>query len=209
MNGASSDMSSLEGESDHGDISDIEPDKMDPAHREILEKLKRQEKEEREEIERELIEHRAAMARQQAEDLRVHTNKNGHEDRISPKDTRPSDLVHDRLERQDHSEIRLQRPLGLLAQHGLSLGKPPLDRHLPPAHPAELYGYHPAYLDRLYHERAYPPTPPSRNSDSHPAPVPPPHSNGSPPSHWSYEEQFKQVRCVSEIFYILFACFYN
>ncbi|CAI9719590.1 Hypothetical predicted protein [Octopus vulgaris] len=62
--------------SENGDESEICTDKMDPADRELYEKLKQQEREEREEIERELKAHEEAIARQheemRAKDLRLH-----------------------------------------------------------------------------------------------------------------------------------------
>ena len=120
MNG--SDMESDIG-SDNDDINDIDSEKLDASHREILEKLKRQELEEREEIERELQEaQREAVIRAQrheelrAQELRALEDKNrpgrGIENIMAPLQT----------------EIKMQRPLGLLAQHGLSTKSHPLDR---------------------------------------------------------------------------------
>lgn len=67
-----SDMESDYGGSEAGDIGDgeLSADKLDPADRELYEKLKIQEREEREEIERELKAHEEALARHQ-EELRL------------------------------------------------------------------------------------------------------------------------------------------
>jgi len=117
-----SDMESDVG-SDNEDINDIDSDKLDASHREILEKLKRQELEEREEIERELKEaQREALIRAQrheelrAQELRAQEEKDrgerGIDDVVTPLQT----------------EIKMQRPLGLLAQHGLSTKSHPVER---------------------------------------------------------------------------------
>nr|KAG5703743.1 hypothetical protein BaRGS_023032 [Batillaria attramentaria] len=66
--GVESDMESDFG-SEAGD-GELNADKLDPADRELYEKLKVQEREEREEIERELKAHEEALARHQ-EELRL------------------------------------------------------------------------------------------------------------------------------------------
>ena len=108
------------------EINDIDAAKLDASHREILEKLKRQELEERQEIERELRDaqmealeraraHEELRAQElraqelsaelQAQDLRTHA-EGGNKEQAR--------------EREAQTEIRTQRPPGLLAQHGLT-----------------------------------------------------------------------------------------
>ncbi len=105
-----SDMDSEMG-SENDEINDIDSDKLDASHREILEKLKRQELEEREEIERELKE----AQKQQRPDLT-----------LKPQDLRNKDSKDREQENSrdntpsPQTEIKTQRPLGLLAQHGLT-----------------------------------------------------------------------------------------
>ena len=117
MNG--SDMESDLAGSDNNDINDIDSEKLDASHREILEKLKRQEQEEREEIERELKEaQREALvrARQQdelrAQELRAQELQ-AHEEGADRDSNESSGTP-------TQTEIKTQRPQGLLAQHGLS-----------------------------------------------------------------------------------------
>ena len=104
------------------EIEDIDSEKLDVSHRDILEKRKRQEAKEREEIERELQEaHREAIER-----ARRHDELRAHE--LRAQDMRAEDLrTHTerrspRLDGEDnrHTEIRTPRPPGLLAQHGLT-----------------------------------------------------------------------------------------
>ena len=252
------------------EINDIDAAKLDASHREILEKLKRQELEEREEIERELRDaQREALERArvheelraqelraqelgadlQAQDLRTHSD-NGQDPLRDPAGTRGEG---------PQTEIRTQRPPGLLAQHGLTTkhhhhsgngahghrdrerererggpggerpetglapsaaasdrdradGRPqqppPIqpptlqleradrggsdsERRSPPSHhgylspPMPGSGHHTpqAFMDRF--PRPSPPTPGSTNGDG---------LGGSPAHHWTFEEQFKQVR---------------
>ncbi len=109
--------------SDNGDINDIDSEKLDASHREILEKLKRQEMEEREEIERELREaQREAIERaRQHEELRA---QELHAQELRGQDLRTSSAGDTPKTGSEaavtQTEIRTQRPPGLLAQHGLT-----------------------------------------------------------------------------------------
>ena len=111
--------------SDNGDINDIDSEKLDASHREILEKLKRQEMEEREEIEREL--HEAQM--EALERARKHEELRAQELRVQEmgaQDLRTTATGDSNKSSSDsgttvtQTEIRTQRPPGLLAQHGLT-----------------------------------------------------------------------------------------
>ncbi|XP_013414420.1 AT-rich interactive domain-containing protein 3A isoform X2 [Lingula anatina] len=106
-----SDMESSESGSDSETsnlkMNGLDPEKLDPTHREILQKLKRQEQEEKEEIERELKAHKDALARHEellvrerqfrqmqdnehAQDLRTHSH------------SQSDDLRHKRPEAYTH-----------------------------------------------------------------------------------------------------------
>ena len=121
-----SEMESSDVGSDNGeDINAIDSEKLDASHREILEKLKRQEQEEREEIEREL--HEAQMealerARQheelRAQELRVQEMRA--QDLRTNTSADSSNKTSDNGSAVTQTEIRTQRPPGLLAQHGLT-----------------------------------------------------------------------------------------
>lgn len=219
--GNASDAESDTAASADDDINSIDTEKLDASHREILEKLKRQEQEEREEIERELEEaQREAIIRarhqdeMRAQDLRARELRDHEEgsDRDSPGS--PS----------TQTEIKTQRPKGLLAHHGLapkshnnnnngeskerlhnrdkelpngsekdSEHRMPLEHQL--SGPGPLDFPHPAFLDR----RAFAPSPPSlpgspsQQAGSRDSTSGSPLGSSTPGHHWTFEEQFKQV----------------
>ena len=234
-----------------GEINGIDAEKLDASHREILEKLKRQEAEEREEIERELQEAqkdalervrrheeiRAQELRTHADELRPNSNPllprpptlpstprgDDNKDNASDHTGAPSPPNSSGME---SPEIKTQRPLGLLAQHGLmtksynafaGLGAAMFDRdrasHDRLSQNAALDFY--AHAQHLAHQAAanaassqhlpaHPFIPfgaPERFLPAHVTPPSSPHTNGSdgapsgsPNHHWTFEEQFKQVR---------------
>ena len=107
------DMDSEPG-SEKEDANEIESEKLDASHREIIEKLKRQEMEERQEIERELEEAQREASIQATHDrIRVQENDLGKEDNRDSASSHGSDS-------EQQLEIKMQRPLGLLASHGLT-----------------------------------------------------------------------------------------
>ena len=103
--------------SESEDMGELDAERLDASHREILAKLKRQELEEREEIERELRQaQKDALVRARhhdelrAQELRAQDEHQDHQHRTSESPSSPAPL---------QTEIRNQRPPGLLAQHGL------------------------------------------------------------------------------------------
>ena len=106
MNGSEAE-SEVVSESDP--IEDTDSQKLDASHREILEKLKRQEMEEREEIERELRE---------AQKDALHSSQHGEEKENS--DNPEEENVEGLKDEPIQTEIKTQRPPGLLAQHGIT-----------------------------------------------------------------------------------------
>ena len=90
---------------------ELDSEKLDASHQEIIEKLKRQEMEERQEIERELEEVRREAAIGKTQD-RMRT----HETDLDKDKDQASSLDSD----NEQLEIKMQRPLGLLASHGLT-----------------------------------------------------------------------------------------
>ena len=107
-------MESDLGSENEDSINEIDTERLDESHREILEKLKRQEQEEREEIERELREaQKDALVR-----LRQHEEQPREQElRLQETDKEDKDCE------TTQTEIKTQRPLGLLAQHGLQMNK--------------------------------------------------------------------------------------
>ena len=140
LNDHDMDSASDAGSESGGEINSIDAQKLDASHREILEKLKRQEAEEREEIERELHEaQKDALDRVRRHEELIAQELRTHADELRPISNpllqRPPTLPHD--DNKDHTsdhtgvpsppnssgmespEIKTQRPLGLLAHHGL------------------------------------------------------------------------------------------
>lgn len=221
-------MDRSDAESDAGgasadeDINNIDTEKLDASHREILEKLKRQELEEREEIERELQEaQRDAMIRVRHQDS----------DMRDPEDQEERDSSGGGPSPPPQTEIKTQRPKGLLAHHGMApkmhnnnndnkdrlmlgagkdlngsdkdLSERGSSEHMPPC-PMDFP--HPAFLDR----RAFAPSPPSLPATPPSASGPPgsrdsatgsPLGSSTPGHHWTFEEQFKQVRLYPTIYF--------
>lgn len=162
--------------SENGEVDDVPTDKIDPADREIYEKLKRQEREEREEIERELKRaHEEALARRheefRAKELRLHA------ERLQLEQERGQDLrVNKHLE-----EFRSHRDRD---GHHLSRSdrSPPLDLL-----------NHSAFLADRFHRNSHSPQSPTSISPTE-----------GPTHHWTFEEQFKQVSNVKFHFFHLF-----
>ncbi|XP_021345952.1 AT-rich interactive domain-containing protein 3A-like isoform X1 [Mizuhopecten yessoensis] len=145
-------------------------EKMDPADRELYEKLKRQEREEREEIERELKRaHEEAIVRRheelRAKELRMHA------ERIQ------------QLEQERGQDLRLNKHLPHSEEfrahrEGLSLSESPRLDILS----------HSAFLAERYHRNSHSPQSPTSISPT----------GDGPTHHWTFEEQFKQLYELSE-----------
>ncbi|CAH1797853.1 unnamed protein product [Owenia fusiformis] len=180
-----SDMDSVSDVASEGgqEINKIDSAKIDPAHREILEKLKRQEREERAEIEEELRIQKEVLARH--EEFRAREIRMAH-DREREQDLRK----HAALDLRDKIQ---SRPLSsTLMPHGindLSMYKDrtvmdrPLDPFKSERSSLDMLTHHAAYL-----ERAYP----------RPSPPPPEMMGEGPAHHWTFEEQFKQLYELSD-----------
>ena len=235
MNGSEND-SPVPSEPEHMEDTDAATtaqQKLESSHRDIIEKLKRQtELEEREEIERELREaqkdiysggHHRAVG--EAEDMRAEDLRS--EDKLLVGDDGSSNdggaVGSLKDEEPVQTEIKTQRPPGLLAQHGITT-KRHIDRDREREREQErekqlerekqdielekerensrldrigaLDFTHPAFLDRPFsHSPPMVTTPTGLPSVGG--------SNGSNPSdtpvssspghHWTFEEQFKQV----------------
>lgn len=154
--------------SESGDVgSRRSSDKLDSSDRELYEKLKRQEREEREEIEKELKRaHEEAIIRRH-EELRAKELRL-HAERLSQLE---SERGQDLRVNKHHEEFHTLRD-------GHPLTKSDSTSRL------DLLN-HSAFLDRNYH-RAGSLSPHSATSTS-------PTGDG-PAHHWTFEEQFKQVR---------------
>ena len=215
MNGSEAE-SEIVSESDA--IDDTDSQKLESSHREILEKLKRQEIEEREEIERELHE-------VQKDALRS-GNHGDEQFKMDESNEDPEENMN--KDEPIQTEIKTQRPPGLLAQHGITT-KSHIDREREREKEREkekererereremekdieeeseremerekerldrigpLDFTHPAFMDRPFSR-----TPPMVTT---PTGLPSIGSNSdtvssSPGHHWTFEEQFKQVSC--------------
>ena len=247
--GVMADVDSASENGENGEMSEMEVEKLDASHREILDKLKRQELEERREIERELhqVHHQGALL------ARHHSDDDDDDDeeelraedlRCSPRERCGSGGEERRGAEVEQLEIKTQRPLGLLAQHGMTTkchsgGHAPLYDKDPAVTPEQREaGGHdsgddtPRGMKRqacddddeeqrreeeedravtpmtdktvsewaergvgidysqaaTYIDRAFMPSPPQPNA--------PEMLGASPSHHWTFEEQFKQVRCT-------------
>lgn len=179
-----SDMESENGV-ENGDEEELNTDKMDPADRELYEKLKRQEREEREEIERELKAHKEAIARHQeieelrAKELRLHAAAERlHPTPVRERGERERDRDSDRELHRKHNGIDLRSPSRNHATDNGSLTPRDIKSEL-----SNVYG-HTAYLDRSYPKASPAQSPSSSLNDV------------SPSHHWSFQEQFKQVSSI-------------
>ena len=199
-------------------INEIESENLTASHREILEKLKRQEQEEREEIERELREaQKEALVRARqhdelrAQELRAQEQKHPEDSEELEKDTSSSRSTPNKESEPTQTEIKTQRPLGLLAQHGLQMTKThshlvekerekdvmmkdlkekemvqEIEREKERLPPPIDFSTHPAFLDAR--TPTFPHSPPTTQSPSD--------LLNSQGHHWTFEEQFKQVWCL-------------
>lgn len=147
-------------------------EKLDPADRELYEKLKQQEKEERLEIERELkVQEDVLSNLKRHNDTRMRDFRSGDTD--LGQDLRVNKSEREKLDREDYRTLRENMLKGY-------------------ASPAINIYNHPAYLAAMSAATAgYPrsQTPESTTSTT------PPLGDG-PSHHWTFEEQFKQVREV-------------
>ncbi|XP_064607728.1 AT-rich interactive domain-containing protein 3A-like isoform X1 [Liolophura sinensis] len=181
-----SDMESENGV-ENGDEEELNTDKMDPADRELYEKLKRQEREEREEIERELKAHKEAIARHQeieelrAKELRLHAAAERlHPTPVRERGERERDRDSERELHRKHNGIDLRSPSRNHATDNGSLTPRDIKSEL-----SNVYG-HTAYLDRSYPKASPAQSPSSSLNDV------------SPSHHWSFQEQFKQLYEINE-----------
>ena len=210
--------------SEKEDANELDSEKLDVSHQEIIEKLKRQEMEERQEIERELEEVRREASIGKTHDrMRTH-----HETDLEKEDKdRASSLDSDS---EQQLEIKMQRPLGLLASHGLTTkshsshslyekerGK---EREKEREHPDNTLetedsevivpsptakaeerqtgdwghdqniGLDYSRSGPSFSERAFMPSPPLSSPQQNSNDL----LGASPGHHWTFEEQFKQVR---------------
>ena len=147
-------------------------DKLDPADRELYEKLKRQEREEREEIEKELKRaHEEAIIRRheelRAKELRLHSERLQQLESERGQDLRVNKQPVD----GGGIEFRPHREGGVLP-----LSKSDIDHRLD-------FLTHSAILAERFHRNSLSPQSPTSIS---------PIGDG-PSHHWTFEEQFKQV----------------
>lgn len=163
------------------DVDEMNSEKLDPADRELYEKLKRQEREERVEIEKELKAHEEALVRRQeelrAKELRLHAERLHQQAQERGQDLRIN----------KHDDIR---PLPT-RDNGITSDPPPR---------LDLLHHNPFLPDRGF-------TPRSVHTPHTPLT---PHSNSQSPTegpthHWTFEEQFKQVQ-VKTLLNILKPC---
>ena len=161
---------------DHGsDVSMDKLDKLDAGDRDLYEKLRQQEKDERLEIERELKVHETVMS-----GLKRHNDMRIRDFRSSTEDL-GQDLRVNKSEREKIEKFDRER------EDYKSLRENVLKGYTSPA--INIYN-HPAYLAAMASATAgYPrsQTPESTTSAT------PPLGDG-PSHHWTFEEQFKQVR---------------
>lgn len=164
------------------DVSLEKLDKLDPTDRELYEKLKQQEKEERLEIERELkVQEDVLSGLKRHEDIRMRDFRSGDQDLGQDLRVNKSDRVKIEREREDYRSLRENMLKGYSS-------------------PAINIYNHPAYLAAMSAATAgYPrsQTPESTTSTT------PPLGDG-PSHHWTFEEQFKQVREVGYIINMIF-----
>ena len=174
--GMDSDNGSETGQDTVSDVTPEKLDKLEPADRELYEKLKKQEKEERLEIERELKAHEEAISKRHDElrlrDFRIHEKiieqERGQDLRVNKSDKERERELRER-EREEYRALRESALKEFTA--------PRLD-----------ILNHPAYLAAAAAAAGYPRShsPESVTSQS-------PLSGEGPAHHWTFEEQFKQV----------------
>ncbi|XP_067665272.1 AT-rich interactive domain-containing protein 3C-like isoform X1 [Haliotis asinina] len=170
--------------SENGEDNDLSAEKLDPADRELYEKLKQQEREEREEIERELKAHEEALSRHQ-EELRARE-----------KELR---LAQERM-RQREQELRTKHTDDFRVVH------PHHSLHHP--HPAHASSPRDIKLEtHSIRAQNHSPFTAQTSPDRFPRNTQPPSVGGmhTPPDvgegrthHWTFEEQFKQLYELSD-----------
>ncbi|XP_041366177.1 protein dead ringer homolog isoform X2 [Gigantopelta aegis] len=171
--------------SENGEVCDLSADKLDPADRELYEKLKQQEREEREEIEKELKAHEDALARHQ-EELRARE-----------KELRIAQEIMVQREREMLSKHTEEYRAQLAHAHAQALslshmGRTPSPKNLKidtHAVRPELQSHSP-FSSQPSPDRF--PRVPSHSLSSGGSHSPPDPGSDGRAHHWTFEEQFKQ-----------------